>query len=120
MLTNAVLYTIQQDNWQQGRKKAVWLSVSSDLKHDAARDFADIRAKIPCFALSEYGYTKLTEKSGCIFVTYRRVILASCTSISNIVHIIVCVSVNISEYTRTFEQQSSRHDHRSTSSVDSG
>jgi P-loop containing NTP hydrolase pore-1 len=63
----------QQDNWHQGRKKAVWLSVSSDLKEDAARDFADIRAKIPCFSLSDYGYTKITEKSGCIFVTYRRV-----------------------------------------------
>jgi P-loop containing NTP hydrolase pore-1 len=26
------------DNWAQGRQKAVWLSVSADLKNDAERD----------------------------------------------------------------------------------
>ncbi|XP_044320387.1 protein FORGETTER 1 [Triticum aestivum] len=33
------------ENWQQGRHKAVWVSVGSDLKYDARRDLDDVGAK---------------------------------------------------------------------------
>lgn len=32
------------ENYLLGRKKALWLSVSNDLKYDAQRDFSDIGA----------------------------------------------------------------------------
>ena len=32
------------DNWNQGRQKAIWLSVSNDLRQDAKRDLSDIGA----------------------------------------------------------------------------
>ncbi|GJN01804.1 hypothetical protein PR202_ga19102 [Eleusine coracana subsp. coracana] len=32
------------ENWQQGRHKAVWVSVGSDLKYDARRDLDDVGA----------------------------------------------------------------------------
>ena len=32
------------DNWLNGRKKAIWLSVSNDLRHDSLRDLGDIGA----------------------------------------------------------------------------
>ena len=33
------------ENFLQGRKKAVWVSVSNDLKYDSERDLKDIGAK---------------------------------------------------------------------------
>lgn len=32
------------ENFQLGRKKAIWISVSNDLKYDAERDLKDIGA----------------------------------------------------------------------------
>ncbi|MCH99198.1 strawberry notch-like protein, partial [Trifolium medium] len=32
------------ENWQHGRKKALWISVGSDLKYDARRDLDDMGA----------------------------------------------------------------------------
>ena len=62
------------DNWQQGHKKAVWLSVSADLKFDAMRDLRDITAKIPCFSLGYYSYGRIDEAEGIMFLTYRLLI----------------------------------------------
>jgi hypothetical protein len=42
------------ENYLQGRKKALWLSVSNDLKYDAQRDFSDIGAgKMQIHALNK-------------------------------------------------------------------
>ncbi len=42
------------ENYLQGRKRAVWVSVSNDLKYDAERDLADIGAsKIDVYFLSK-------------------------------------------------------------------
>lgn len=45
---------IIQENYLHGRKKAIWISVSNDLKYDAERDLRDIGAgKIEVFALNK-------------------------------------------------------------------
>lgn len=47
------------ENYLKGRKKALWISVSNDLKYDAARDFKDIGAnKIKIHALNKVSITK--------------------------------------------------------------
>jgi hypothetical protein len=40
---------------QHGRKKAIWLSISSDLVFDSKRDLRDIDAHIPLELLSKVG-----------------------------------------------------------------
>lgn len=45
------------ENWLRGRKKHIWLSVSTDLYLDAKRDLNDIGAgQIPTKLLSDVGY----------------------------------------------------------------
>ena len=65
----------------QGRKRAIWLSVSSDLKFDAERDLRDCGApNIPVFALNKMKYAKISGKEngsikkGVIFATYTSLI----------------------------------------------
>lgn len=42
------------ENYLRGRKKAIWISVSNDLKYDAERDLSDIGAtKINVHALNK-------------------------------------------------------------------
>lgn len=42
------------ENYQKGRKKALWISVSNDLRYDAERDFSDIGAgKINVYPLNK-------------------------------------------------------------------
>ncbi|XP_043089366.1 protein strawberry notch homolog 2-like, partial [Puntigrus tetrazona] len=42
------------ENFLKGRKRALWFSVSNDLKYDAERDLKDIDApNIPVFALNK-------------------------------------------------------------------
>ena len=44
------------ENYLNGRKKAIWVSVSNDLKYDADRDLGDIGAgKISVHALNKVG-----------------------------------------------------------------
>ncbi|RNA44326.1 strawberry notch -like protein, partial [Brachionus plicatilis] len=69
------------ENYLQGRKKALWLSVSNDLKYDAQRDFSDIGASdIQIFALNKLKYSKISSeensniKKGVIFSTYSSLI----------------------------------------------
>ncbi|WOG97959.1 hypothetical protein DCAR_0417300 [Daucus carota subsp. sativus] len=71
------------ENWQYGRKKALWISVGSDLKFDARRDLDDVGAKfIEVHALNKLPYSKLDSKAvgvkeGVIFLTYSSLIASS-------------------------------------------
>ncbi|KAE9452281.1 hypothetical protein C3L33_15814, partial [Rhododendron williamsianum] len=64
------------ENWHHGRRKALWISVGSDLKFDARRDLDDVGAtNIEVHALNKLSYSKLDSKSvgvrdGVIFLTY--------------------------------------------------
>ena len=68
------------ENFLNGRKKSIWLSVSPDLKHDAERDLKDIGAScIPVFYLSKFQYGKRLDRQtidhktadrGVMFLTY--------------------------------------------------
>lgn len=68
-------------NYIEGRKKALWLSVSNDLKYDAIRDLHDVGAKkINVYALNKFHYGKISGKrngrvrKGVIFATYSSLI----------------------------------------------
>ncbi|XP_019863968.1 PREDICTED: protein strawberry notch homolog 1-like [Amphimedon queenslandica] len=68
-------------NYIEGRKKSLWLSVSNDLKYDAIRDLHDVGAKkISVFALNKFCYGKISGKrngrvkKGVIFATYSSLI----------------------------------------------
>uniref|UniRef100_A0A671SJC2 Protein strawberry notch homolog 2 n=1 Tax=Sinocyclocheilus anshuiensis TaxID=1608454 RepID=A0A671SJC2_9TELE len=65
------------ENYLKGRKKALWFSVSNDLKYDAERDLQDIHApNIQVHALNKitfpYGDTATSE--GVLFATYSALI----------------------------------------------
>ncbi|KAH8374146.1 hypothetical protein KR200_000653, partial [Drosophila serrata] len=69
------------ENFLKGRKKALWISVSNDLKYDAERDLADIGAgRINVHALNKFKYAKISSsvnnncKRGVIFSTYSALI----------------------------------------------
>ncbi|VVA22165.1 PREDICTED: strawberry notch [Prunus dulcis] len=71
------------ENWHHGMRKAVWVSVGSDLKFDARRDLDDVGAtSIEVHALNKLPYSKLDSKSvgvkeGVIFLTYSSLIASS-------------------------------------------
>ncbi|KAM3213142.1 hypothetical protein ACQJBY_065881 [Aegilops geniculata] len=71
------------ENWQQGRHKALWISIGSDLKYDARRDLDDVGAKcVQVHALNKLPYSKLDSKAtgvtdGVVFVTYSSLIASS-------------------------------------------
>ncbi|XP_072081067.1 protein FORGETTER 1 [Arachis hypogaea] len=71
------------ENWQQGREKALWISVGSDLKFDARRDLDDMGATcVKVHALNKLPYSKLSSKSvgvkdGVVFSTYSSLIASS-------------------------------------------
>ncbi|KAL9146939.1 hypothetical protein ABFS82_13G142200 [Erythranthe guttata] len=71
------------ENWHNGRRKAVWISVGSDLKFDARRDLDDVGAScIEVHALNKLPYSKLDSKSvgikeGVVFLTYSSLIASS-------------------------------------------
>merc|ERR1719220_2911014 len=70
------------ENYLKGRKRAIWVSVSNDLKWDAERDLADIGAgdKVEVFFLSKMKYAKINSavnnnvKKGVLFSTYSALI----------------------------------------------
>lgn len=69
------------ENYLRGRKKAIWISVSNDLKYDAERDLRDIGAnKIEVHALNKFKYAKINStinnnvKKGVVFSTYSAMI----------------------------------------------
>ncbi|XP_058072327.1 protein FORGETTER 1 isoform X2 [Magnolia sinica] len=71
------------ENWHQGRHKALWVSVGSDLKFDARRDLDDVGAmSVQVHALNKLPYSKLDSKSvgvrdGVVFLTYSSLIASS-------------------------------------------
>ncbi|XP_043701868.1 protein FORGETTER 1 isoform X2 [Telopea speciosissima] len=71
------------ENWHHGRRKALWISVGSDLKFDARRDLDDVGANcVEVHALNKLPYSKLDSKSvgvreGVIFSTYSSLIASS-------------------------------------------
>lgn len=71
------------ENWHHGRRKALWISVGSDLKFDARRDLDDVGAmRIEVHALNKLPYSKLDSKSvgvreGVVFLTYSSLIASS-------------------------------------------
>ncbi|XP_075983440.1 protein strawberry notch isoform X2 [Anticarsia gemmatalis] len=69
------------ENYLKGRKRAIWVSVSNDLKYDAERDLRDIGAsKIDVHPLNKFKYAKISSavngnvKKGVIFSTYSALI----------------------------------------------
>ncbi len=69
------------ENYCRGRKRAVWVSVSNDLKYDAERDLKDIGAgKIDVHFLSKMKYAKINSSinnnvsRGVIYSTYSALI----------------------------------------------
>ncbi|XP_011502559.1 PREDICTED: protein strawberry notch [Ceratosolen solmsi marchali] len=69
------------ENYLKGRKRAVWVSVSNDLKYDAERDLRDIGASsIEVHQLNKFKYAKISSginnniKKGVIFSTYSALI----------------------------------------------
>ncbi|XP_071944970.1 protein strawberry notch homolog 1-like [Antedon mediterranea] len=68
------------ENYLLGRKRALWLSVSNDLKYDAQRDLKDIGANISVHSLNKFKYAKINShtnnsvKKGVIFATYSSLI----------------------------------------------
>lgn len=63
------------DNYLQGFKRAVWISVSQDLIEDAKRDFKDIRFDIPVFRMNDFKIDKKIDKNeGIVFCTYSTLI----------------------------------------------
>ncbi|XP_048482321.1 protein strawberry notch isoform X1 [Plutella xylostella] len=69
------------ENHMKGRKRAIWVSVSNDLKYDAERDLRDIGAgKIEVHPLNKFKYAKISSaingnvKKGVIFTTYSALI----------------------------------------------
>ncbi|XP_041079445.1 protein strawberry notch homolog 1-like isoform X2 [Polyodon spathula] len=72
---------IIHENYILGRKRALWFSVSNDLKYDAERDLRDIGAKnIQVHSLNKFKYGKISSKhngsvkKGVIFATYSSLI----------------------------------------------
>jgi hypothetical protein len=71
------------ENWAQGRKKHLWISIGADLKFDARRDLDDAGASdIVVHALNKLPYGKLSGhkigvKEGVIFLTYSSLVSAS-------------------------------------------
>ncbi|XP_026279435.1 protein strawberry notch isoform X2 [Frankliniella occidentalis] len=69
------------ENHLKGRKKAIWVSVSNDLKYDSERDLKDIGAgQIDVHPLNKFKYAKISSsvngnvKEGVIFSTYSALI----------------------------------------------
>ncbi|PAA74115.1 hypothetical protein BOX15_Mlig015939g2 [Macrostomum lignano] len=76
-----VLAALLYENYLRGRKRALWLSVSNDLRVDAERDLRDLLAdRIVVHALHRMKYAKINSdengriRKGCIFATYASLI----------------------------------------------
>ncbi|KAL5568778.1 hypothetical protein UlMin_025353 [Ulmus minor] len=71
------------ENWRHGRRKALWISVGSDLKFDALRDLNDVGATgVKVHALNKLPYSKLDSRvvgisEGVVFLTYSSLIASS-------------------------------------------
>lgn len=82
------------ENYLKGRKKALWFSVSNDLKYDAERDLKDIEAShIPVHALN-----KVEERSNAVLENQPVVALRwICCRVQSSSHFCLCIAVAGSE-----------------------
>ncbi|KAJ7378733.1 Protein strawberry notch 1 [Desmophyllum pertusum] len=69
------------ENYLRGRKRALWLSVSNDLRYDAIRDLRDIGCHVHVHSLNKFKYdAKISSKvnggvkKGVVFATYSSLI----------------------------------------------
>ncbi|XP_023339743.1 protein strawberry notch homolog 1 isoform X2 [Eurytemora carolleeae] len=69
------------ENYLKGRKRAIWVSVSNDLKYDAERDLSDIGCEgLDVHFLSKMKYAKINSqingniRKGIVFATYSALI----------------------------------------------
>ena len=81
------LAAIIWENWNRGRKRAVWLTCNTDLLVDAERDLHDVGCKhIAIKSLSSMGYGPIAKelKEGVLLVTYSCLIAHSGTGGSRV------------------------------------
>lgn len=70
-----VLAAIILDNWFQGRRRALWLSVNNDLLESTRRDLNDLGVEIPLARINDYPPTKeIILPRGVIFSSYSSLI----------------------------------------------
>lgn len=66
------------ENWAQGRRRHIWVSVSTDLHLDARRDLDDIGAlAVDCHKQLTLQGSKIAEGDGVVFSTYSGLISSS-------------------------------------------
>src|SRR5207249_717914 len=72
-----ILAGIILDNWNQDRKRALWLSVNNDLLESTRRDLNDLGANIPLARINDYAAAdEITLPEGVIFSSYSSLIAA--------------------------------------------
>lgn len=70
-----ILAGIILDNWNQGRRRALWLSVNNDLLESARRDLDDLGGRIPLARVNDYqAGGEITLPEGVIFSSYSSLI----------------------------------------------
>ncbi len=69
-----VLAGIILDNWEQGRRRALWLSVNYDLVSSTARDLTALGGDVPLHAMNEQSYEPLEIGDGVLFSSYSSLI----------------------------------------------
>ncbi|HST21598.1 MAG TPA: strawberry notch family protein, partial [Blastocatellia bacterium] len=74
-----ILAGIIADNWNQGRRRALWLSVNNDLLESTRRDLADLGLKrIPLARINDFPAAgEITLPRGVIFSSYSSLISAA-------------------------------------------
>jgi P-loop containing NTP hydrolase pore-1/C-terminal domain on Strawberry notch homologue len=70
-----ILAGIIVDNWFQGRRRALWLSVNNDLMDSALRDLTDLGVRVPLARINDYlAIQDITLPEGVIFSSYSSLI----------------------------------------------
>ena len=73
-----ILAGIILDNFNQQRKRAIWLSVNNDLLESTRRDLNDLGANIPLARINDYAAAdEITLPEGVIFSSYSSLIAAA-------------------------------------------
>jgi hypothetical protein len=62
------------DNWNQGRRRALWLSVNYDLVSSTERDLAALGGPVPLHTMNEQDYRPLEVGDGVLFSSYSSLI----------------------------------------------
>lgn len=78
IVTHNTLAAIGLDNWNQGRRRILWLSVNNDLIESARRDIHDLGVELPLAQLNNFPVSEeVPVKEGVIFCTYPTLISKS-------------------------------------------